>query len=114
MKKFERSVLFALLREHKIKDVNVEFSGGNDEGGVDSITVCYEDGRVEDFPSDVEDSIYDFEKRTFVEAELSEKEKISKMLTQPVWDQYGGFAGDFHVYGNILYDVETETIVTKD
>ena len=85
-----RSELFEKLRSRGIKRIEVCFSGGNDEGGVDDI---------------IADGEY------FNRGEVgSENWELTKALCEPVYDKYCSFAGEFYVDGKVIYDVEKETI----
>jgi hypothetical protein len=88
------------LLTNNIKRVKVYFSGGNDEGGADMITLIYDDaGAV----------------TTDIDAALHSKEdpahEISNALAEPVYDEYGSFAGDFNINGVIIWDVNARTIL---
>ncbi len=44
LKDGSRAAVFSVLREKSVMNVEVRFSGGNDEGGTDEIILYFEDG----------------------------------------------------------------------
>jgi hypothetical protein len=79
-----RDQVFAVLRAHKLVTVTVTFSGGNDEGGADSII-----GR------DASNN----------EVDLDAAGDLADALEAPVYDKYDGFTGEFYVNGTVTWDV---------
>lgn len=68
--------------------VVVGFSGGNDEGGIEEV---YGFRAGSDEP---------------VSLELDWNDPLYELLEKPIDDEYGSFAGDFSVCGQVEYDVE--------
>lgn len=69
----------------------VEFSGGNDEGYCENIVLFYGNGTSE--------MVSEYPKH-----EDERKADLVDLLTIPVYDRYGGFAGDFSVHGELTWD----------
>ena len=86
----------------------VEFSGGNDEGGVDSIILIHEDGEETDLPTWVEESKWNPSTQRYEKVELKEEEKLISALSEAIYNRYGSFSGEFSVSGKITYDVSSE------
>lgn len=98
-----RTDVFTALRARGADRAVVAFSGGNDEGGPDSITLytgaeefstlslCGHNGEIS---------------RDAVDAD----EQLVDALSGPVFDEYGGFAGDFDVFGEVIWETDGETV----
>jgi hypothetical protein len=71
------------LKELGVSKAEVEFSGGNDEGGIDAIII---DG---EHATSNWDGIYK-----------------DTNLGEPIFDRYYSFAGEFEVWGKFIFDVE--------
>lgn len=97
-----------------IVKVEVSFSGGNDEGGADSMTF-YIGG--EDGPTPIDNSKFkysythhrDSETGKWGTRELTPEQKeinaFLDMLEEPIQRQWGSFAGEFYVDGDLVYDL---------
>lgn len=76
---------------------SVNFSGGHDEGGVDSITITLGDGshrHLSEWPK-----------------ENDEKDALLvKYACEPVYEQWYGFAGEFSVHGTVVWDAATQKV----
>lgn len=83
-----RDEIFDKLAELGITSVEVPFSGGNDEGYAER-PIAKPDGNTGLATVDDE----------FIEA-----------LEAPIYDEYGSFAGDFSVYGTLVWRVATRTV----
>jgi hypothetical protein len=110
---FDKRAALELLRKEQIGKLEIEFSGGNDEGGVDSYAAFAPDGSELKFAfertwPDV------FVDGRYQQRELTEEERrvnqLLDTLEQPIDDRYGSFAGDFHVNGRLTYDVAEGTV----
>jgi hypothetical protein len=89
---------FALLGERGASRAIVEFSGGCDEGGADTITL-YDSGGEQIA------SLHPYS------CENPAESKLVELLCAPVDEQYGTFSGDFEVYGTVTWDVDGEKCV---
>jgi hypothetical protein len=117
------------LRSAGVATVRMEFSGGNDEGGVDGVEYLDAEGNKVDLPTS---NAYKTEKwnpetRTYgpatwqvycrhadgssghrpATAEEVKWAEVGAALEYPVYDRWGSFAGEFHVYGTLTWDVAT-------
>ena len=77
------------------------FHGGNDEGFTEDITLENADGS----PVAVIHEDYYGTEEPFEGAQ-----ELAEALSRPVYDEYGGFAGDFEVEGRVIWDVSRGTI----
>ena len=89
--------VFRLLRQRNVIKALVHFSGGNDEGDVESITLLVDAGQI------------DLEPHYYGDDDSDPDKHLAKLLAEPVWDRYGGFGGDFYVDGRVVYDVTAGT-----
>ena len=100
-----KSHVFALLSARNAFKAVLSYNGGNDEGGVEDITlhVMNENGEVSevDFPC------------RWDAAEGDDKE-LATLLEGPVDAKYGSWAGDFSAYGTLTWDRDTGTVVMND
>jgi len=93
-----------------------DFQGGNDEGGVESITAIKADGTEVDLPGYIyTPSIYDPETRTWRDGEPNsdlnrDHIDLINLLNKPVDDEFGSFAGDFYVSGYVFFDVAANKV----
>ena len=79
----------------------VEFSGGNDEGGPDAITLFAGENAVGTLPA-----WYDAD----VNPDGQANGRLVGALSAPVFERYHTFAGDFDVQGEVIWDVAAETV----
>lgn len=91
--------VFAEIRKRDANLAVVSFSGGNDEGGADSITL-YMRTVTDKQTSSIEVGTVEPDSDDFAVA-----------LEQPVRDKYGSFAGDFDVSGDLKWDATARTCV---
>jgi hypothetical protein len=78
--------------------VEIEFSGGNDEGYVEATNF--------DLASGESYSVSGYRDDKDIPAAIID---IVAEVQQPIWDRYGSFAGDFSVYGVYVWDVVNGT-----
>ena len=107
-----RYEIFRLLRELGTTRVEIEFSGGGDEGGIDNI-VAYKKDVVLDVKLEEAyiPTVYCPSTKTWKpERAMTDQEKLCQALGKPIDDAYGSFAGEYHVNGTLVYDVLNETI----
>lgn len=128
--------VFNELAHRNIARVEIDFSGGNDEGGVDSIRAYDADDNTVTLPSPVRVYIADGgwyrdpagnphpsgtpvknpSSKSFavwVEATPGEikTHNLMEALEQPIYSKYYSFAGGFEVYGTITWNVMDRTVV---
>lgn len=118
------------LRLRGVAKVVVHFSGGNDEGGADTVEFLAADGSEVPVPESNAyrtskwnnktrayedlgyivgswvDGKYSHRPATDEEIQLA---RVRTVLEQPIYDSYGSFAGDFHVEGKVVWDVARGT-----
>ncbi len=100
VKGMTRPQLFAALVSRGADTAVVQFSGGNDEGGPDSITLLkgeQEVGKLQPWWAEGD---------TIAEADV----ELADALSDPIFEEYGTFAGDFDVTGEVIWDTETQTV----
>lgn len=121
------------LSDKGIAKVVIEFSGGNDEGGADSISYFDAEGNdVEGVknPNAYLTQEWDSVRRTVKVTgwQVSEWDpierrsnyrpatedeialaKVNAILEGPIYDRFGSFAGEFSVYGQVIWDVAAGT-----
>lgn len=81
----------------------VQFSGGNDEGGPDHIRLFAGERELPEL------AVY-VSARNPSAAEQAE-ETLSDVLSRPIYERYGTFAGDFEVAGELTWDVQQRTVL---
>lgn len=98
--------VFQLLRAKGASKAVVRFSGGNDEGGVDSIELILPLANGEEAKVDL--PVY-HGSYMHPGKDKTDDQDLSDLLGSPVDDRYGSFAGDFEVYGTVVWDVAAAT-----
>jgi len=107
-----KSEIWAELEKRKVAKVQVDYSGGNDEGGVNDITLFDKDGKVmgrleEEYIAEEYNPKTNKWERT---KEPSADSKLAEGLGAPVYAKYYTFAGEFYVNGQVIYDVANRKI----
>lgn len=82
------AAIYATIRDLGATRAVVAFSGGHDEGGPDDVRL-FDDER--ELPTDHDWELYE-------------------RLGEPIYDEYGGFAGQYHVSGELRIDAVEETM----
>jgi len=103
MEKMNNIEVFAELEKRGIKRVEVEFSGGGDEGGCDSVCLIDTEGKT----SELKEHWGTYGSDWMPDA--SADDILSMALCKPVYDKYYSFAGEFHVSGTVVWDVVAKT-----
>jgi hypothetical protein len=111
-----RDEIFRRLRELGAATAVVEFSGGGDEGGIDSITLYDGEGNALDV--ELEENFHGRTwqpiTQTYVQIEsATPDQELAAALTAPVYARYGSFDGDLDVNGTISYDVAAGSVKMK-
>jgi hypothetical protein len=109
----KRDAVFAILKDKGVAKVEVQYSGGGDEGGVNEIYLYDNAGKqvasMEEYYG--ASSVWDEATKTYKPADPpNDEQKLSMALCSPVYDKYGGFAGEFYVSGTVTWDVTTGKI----
>lgn len=99
--KLDRAEAFAALTRMGADRAVVEFRGGNDEGGPDSITRYTGEQQIA--------SLSSWPTGTRTREEQAE-DRLADALSGPVFDRYHTFAGDFDVTGEVIWKVEHKTV----
>ena len=119
------------LRDLGVSTVRLEFSGGNDEGGIDHAEYLDADGNPVEVPKSgaYERTYYQGGKEhndgwVVYDRSISENwseqyrpatdeeilwGKVNKVLCAPVYAKYYTFAGEFYVDGTLTWDVDKGT-----
>lgn len=108
----KRRTFLLLARKGATKAV-LEFEGGGDEGGVESITlyIPLADGTSLEIKQDDWYGGFYGEKPEFA----NEEQELSHLLQDPIYSEYQTFAGEFHVNGTLTWDVTHRTVtMSKD
>lgn len=95
-----RPEVFAELASRGADRAVVSFSGGNDEGGPDSIALQRGDEEIRTLPT------WAGEGDTAAKADA----QLADALSDPIFEEYGTFAGDFDVTGEVIWDLDGETV----
>ena len=96
-----RAEVFAELQSRGADRALVIFSGGNDEGGPDSIALQAGEEEIRTLPT------WAGEGET---ATVKADARLADALSDPVFEAYGTFAGDFDVTGEVIWDLEEQTV----
>lgn len=116
---FDKERALNALKDMGIVKCVMDFSGGNDEGAINSAVVTRTDGTEESNPPFLEREFlrrtWDADTQTWGYADdVTEEQKahneLAELFEAPVYDAYGSFAGDFYVEGTLTYDVTAGTV----
>ena len=125
-----RDEVFEALRDRGASGALVEVSGGNDEGDADRIVLLDGDAEIAEVSEHYKNFVRDENGRIVYEADpdsgyerakripLTEAqqaegdlaEALAEALAAPVYDEYGGFSGDFSVAGSVRWDVASRRV----
>lgn len=122
----DKQETFELLRKRGARSVVLTFSGGHDEGGVESIEMVYDDGREEDFLiwycggygfKAKDDPTFDPLDYTTGFIPLSkpanEDERLSDLLQGPIDDKFSSWDSVNSTSGTLTWEVEGERCVLE-
>lgn len=101
VKAMTRPEVFAALLSRGVERAVVQFSGGNDEGGPDSITLFTGEEALRTLPT--------WPSGRETTADEKADLELADALSDPVFEEYGTFAGDFDVTGEVIWDAEGKT-----
>lgn len=111
----------AILQAAGVSKVDVHFYGGHDSGDVEDITVYADVGPEAHIQLRYRDLFREIDQ--VIEPELEAMDgkhpdyqrrrgiRFEDALVDPIWSQYGSFAGDFAVSGNLIYDCTEGTVL---
>ena len=97
-----RAEVFERLRELGAVAAVVPFHGGYDEGFIEGISLKDAEGNA---LAVIHEDYYGNAEEPFKGAH-----DLAEALSQPVYDEYGGFAGQFEVEGRVIWDVSKATV----
>jgi hypothetical protein len=109
-----RDSVFAALKKKGVAKAEVYYSGGNDEGGVNDIALLDAAGKnvgnLQEYYGAPQ--TWDEATQRWVSAPdtPTDDNRLAEALGAPVYDNYGGFAGEFYVSGTVTWDVEKRTV----
>ena len=87
------AAIYATIRDLGATRARLPFSGGHDEGGAEQIHLFDGDRELElDIDPDLE---------------------LWEQLSAPIYDEYGSFAGQYHVSGELRIDAVAETLTVE-
>lgn len=109
-----RFQVWTLLKHLGATEATVRFSGGNDEGGPDEISLTVRGQRIElsQHYSFVtwDPNTNSYQPPAPLAPEAQAEAHLADALVQPVYDRYGNFAGEYYVQGTIRWDVSTQRV----
>jgi hypothetical protein len=97
-----RAEVFERLRELGAVAAVLPFHGGYDEGFIEGITLQGTEGNA---IAVIHEDYYGNAEEPFEGAH-----RLAEALSQPVYDEYGSFAGQFEVEGRVIWDVSKATV----
>ena len=97
-----RAEVFERLQELGAVAALVPFHGGYDEGFIEGITLKDAGGNA---VAVIHEDYYGTAEEPFEGAH-----RLAEALSQPIYDEYGGFAGQFEVEGRVIWDVSKATV----
>ena len=97
----------ALLSARGVETVEIDFSGGNDEGFAESARLQGPEGQGLGEIKDWYCGGYSYSGGQWVPISEPETddEKLYQFLVRPIYDRYGSFAGEFQVDGTLTWRV---------
>lgn len=102
--------VIAAFKQRGIDGAEIEFSGGNDEGGPDSrYFYRISDGEREEVKVGGRHHSGEFvdgkwQERTLTPEQVADNEFLN-LIDDPIYRRWGSFAGEFQVYGVLRYNV---------
>lgn len=110
-----KNEVFELLDQLGAVRAEASFSGGNDEGGVDQITLTMRDGTKSVLPGYVYESMAGMHPNDPREPQRFNpmQKRLIELMNEPVNARYGSFAGEFYVNGVVVADPASNTFALK-
>jgi len=99
--------VFAAMNELGVIRAVADFSGGNDEGGVNSVAL-YRTGDENEQPERLD--AYEYSSWGDETKKATPQGMIVQGLEGPVDGKYGSFAGEFYVNGTVTADLAAGTL----
>lgn len=107
-----RDEVFDVLVAKEVVRAEVSFSGGHDEGGCDDVLLLAADGRVvQELREAWPETVYDQASGRHIEKPIPDGDAaLAHALCRPVYNRYGGFAGEYCVSGTVVWDAAARTV----
>lgn len=99
--------IWEIMKEMKLHRAEVSFSGGGDEGGVDAIVVHGPGRKKRNLDNNCQ---YDPATGSYGAPEGDRESELYELLSKPVDDEYGSFAGEYFVSGLIVYRLKDKSV----
>lgn len=114
----DRAKVWNAMKAKGVSKIVAYFSGGNDEGGVNSYAMFDADGKQFEMPEiSKNDPSYARDTYPFTRTELfghneywPKPGSLAHIIEQPVDMEYGSFAGEFSVSGVCTWDLKTKKV----
>lgn len=103
-----RAEVFERLEADGVERAVVEFSGGHDEGGSDSIRLERDGVQV----GSLREHVWP-KNGGELEAAQRDEMRLAQSLAAPVYDAFSSFAGDFYVNGEVVWLVPERRVVME-
>lgn len=105
-----RDNLEVMFDHYDIATAAISFSGGNDDGGVDGMTFFNSEGVVIDLAAGyTNETEWNPETKSWEQRSLSDDARrmneFIDLLSAPIQDRWGSWAGDFYAHGELRYDL---------
>lgn len=102
------------MKARNAVSVEVHFSGGNDEGGVDTIYFVNAEGDREMFKVDWPKYVWESRSYKFQDDQHEQDWRLREVLARPVMDEWGTFAGDFSVDGTVIFNQDGTATMSQN
>lgn len=121
-KEISRETVFRVLSENNISKLHVNYSGGNDDGGIDYFEVFLKDGtQCKAFYGSYRDGYCDLDEgmidiNNYVSYFHHDKDFFDA-LEKPIYNYTGhdrSFAGNFETQGTLIWDVDQKKVSIDD
>lgn len=108
MNSSEKNKAMSILKARGIRQAMVEYNGGHDEGYV-AVIATRTDGTRYELPRHSTYSGYN-QPPVKLTPEQEADNELMELLTNPVYNEWYSFAGEFYVNGYYLWDVEANKV----
>lgn len=106
-----REEVFAFIESKGGDSAVIDYSGGHDEGGINSIGIYKDDNLVCELEEPRER--WNPETKTYELVGDKGEEKFIKAIIQPVYEEYHSFAGEFYVDGTLTWDCKEKKVTNS-
>lgn len=107
----KRAAMKALKKMGAVS-ARIEYSGGNDEGGVGHVSITLPNDETKELEEHWRSYTYrnGTSYRKPFPPDVKEEGELVELLSAPIYDQWGSFAGDFYTYGTLTFVVESNKV----